>query len=97
MGYVNHVSAGKPANHFSFLENPFPETATGGEACNFIKKESLLQRCFPVDFAKFLRTPFLQNTSGRLLLPSQHTDNKISQKTEILSCILQALWSKLCS
>ena len=24
--------------------------------------------CFPVNFAKFLRTPFLQNTSGRLLL-----------------------------
>ena len=27
-----------------------------------------LHRCFPVNFAKFLRTPFLQNTSGRLLL-----------------------------
>ena len=25
-------------------------------------------RCFPVNFEKFLRTPFLQNTSGRLLL-----------------------------
>ena len=25
-------------------------------------------RCFPVSFAQFLRTPFLQNTSGRLLL-----------------------------
>ena len=25
-------------------------------------------KCFPVNFAKFLRTPFLQNTSGRLLL-----------------------------
>ena len=24
--------------------------------------------CFPVKFVKFLRTPFLQNTSGRLLL-----------------------------
>ena len=37
------------------------------EACNFIKKR-LCQRCFPVNFAKFLRTPFSQNTSGRLLL-----------------------------
>ena len=36
-------------------------------ACNFIKKR-LWQRCFPVNFVKFLRTPFLQNTSGRLLL-----------------------------
>ena len=31
-------------------------------------KKRLRQRCFPVNFAKFLRTPFLQNTSGRLLL-----------------------------
>ena len=37
------------------------------EACNFIKKR-LCQRCFPVNFAKFFRTPFSQNTSGRLLL-----------------------------
>ena len=29
----------------------------------------LWHRCFPVIFAKFLRAPFLQNTSGRLLLP----------------------------
>ena len=26
------------------------------------------KRCFPVNFAKFLRTPFLQSTFGRLLL-----------------------------
>ena len=32
-------------------------------------KKKLWHRCFPVNFAKFLRrTPFLQNTSGRLLL-----------------------------
>ena len=31
-------------------------------------KKRLWHRCFPVNFAKFLRTPFLQNTSGRLLL-----------------------------
>ena len=37
------------------------------EACNFIKKR-LWHRCFPVNFATFLRSPFLQNTSGRLLL-----------------------------
>ena len=30
-------------------------------------KKRLWQRCFPVNFAKFLST-FLQNTSGRLLL-----------------------------
>ena len=33
------------------------------KAQNFIKKK-LRDRCFPVNIAKFLRTPFLQNTSG---------------------------------
>ena len=28
----------------------------------------LQQRCFPVNFVKFLRAPFLHNTSKRLLL-----------------------------
>ena len=31
-------------------------------------KKILWHRCFPTNFVKFLRTPFLQNTSGRLLL-----------------------------
>ena len=31
-------------------------------------KKRLWHTCFPVNFAKSLRTPFLQNTSGRLLL-----------------------------
>ena len=33
-------------------------------------KKRLWHRCAPVNFAKFLRTPFLQNTSGWLLLNS---------------------------
>ena len=36
-----------------------------------ILKKTLWHRCFPVYFVKFLRTPFLQNTSGRPLLESQ--------------------------
>ena len=32
------------------------------------RNQRLWHRCFPVNFAKLLRTPFLQNTSGRLLL-----------------------------
>ena len=39
-------------------------------ACNFIKKR-LWHWCFPVNFAKFLRAPVLQNTSRRLLLNLQ--------------------------
>ena len=31
-------------------------------------KERLWRRCFPVNFGKFLRIPYLQNTFGRLLL-----------------------------
>ena len=31
-------------------------------------KKRLWHRCFPVNFVKFLRTGFLQNTSGRFLL-----------------------------
>ena len=31
-------------------------------------KQRPWHRCFPVNFGKFLRTSFLQNTSGRLLL-----------------------------
>ena len=38
------------------------------KACNLIKK-GLLHRCFPVNFANFLKAQFLLNTSGRLLLP----------------------------
>ena len=35
-------------------------------------KKRLWHRCFPVNFAKVLRTPFLQNTSRRLLLNWVH-------------------------
>ena len=37
-------------------------------------KKRLWHRCFSVNFVKFLRTPFLQNTLGRLLLNNLHTD-----------------------
>ena len=48
-------------------------SATGGVLSKkkFLKKPATLlkkglpHRCFPVNFAKFLRTPSLQNTSGR--------------------------------
>ena len=38
-----------------------------GRPATLLKKR-LWHRCFPKNFANFLRTPFLQNTSGRLLL-----------------------------
>ena len=33
-----------------------------------LQKKTFWHRCFPMNFAKFLSIPFLQNTSGRLLL-----------------------------
>ena len=36
---------------------------------NKVVKKRFWRKCFPVNLPKLLRTPFLQNTSGRLLLP----------------------------
>ena len=44
-----------------------------------LKLQATLAQVFPVNFAKFLRTAFLQNTSGRLLLNVKNTCFKMSQ------------------
>ena len=44
------------------LESLFNKVA-GPQVCNLIKKR-LQHRCFPENFAKFLRAPFSQNTSS---------------------------------
>ena len=46
-------------------------------------KNILWYRCFPVNFAKYLRTPFWQNISGWLLLLRDYFTlrNKYSQRT----------------
>ena len=43
-------------------------------------KKRLWYRCFPVKFAKFLRTPFLQNTSRRLVLNNKCCNYKLEVK-----------------
>ena len=43
-------------------------------------KKSLWHRCFPVNFEKFLKTPFLQNTSGRLFLTFEGSLNLTNLK-----------------
>ena len=43
-------------------------------------KKRLWYRCFPVNLANFLRTPFLQSTSGRLLLLDEHFRSKRQQR-----------------
>ena len=44
------------------------ESHKRAKAENFNVAQLVLKKTIPVNFAKFLRTPFLQNTSGRLLL-----------------------------
>ena len=50
-------------------------------------KKRLWQRCFPVNFPKFLRTTFLQNPSGRLLLIC------LGRWNSYLSFIVFAFWT----
>ena len=52
--------------HKIHRETPVPAT---------LLKKRLWHRCFPVNFMKFLRTPFLQNTSGGCSLTQfSHTE-----------------------
>ena len=60
-----------------------PEAATGGVLRKkvFFKvlqssRETLVPEETSVNFAKFLRTSFLQNNSGRLLLKCRHFNNE---------------------
>ena len=44
-------------------------------------KKRFSHRCFPMNFAKFLRTPFLHNTSRRLFLNKRNSWIEVSDKT----------------
>ena len=48
-------------------------------------------RCFPMNFLKFLRTPFLQNTSGRLLL--YFATKSYIFKTFLVVCLICLVFS----
>ena len=50
----------------------FCNKVVGLRSATLLKKR-LWHKCFLVNFAKFLRTTFLQNTSGRLLLSYVHS------------------------
>ena len=65
---VLRISAKFTGKHL--CQSLFFNKVAGLRPAIFLKKR-LWHRCFPVNFAKFLRTPFLQNSSGRLLL-KQH-------------------------
>ena len=59
-GVLSSVKKGVLRNYAKLLKSP----AT-------LLKKRLRQRCFPVNFAKFQKAPFLQNSSRRLLLQCQ--------------------------
>ena len=65
-----------------FVIRPSPAT---------LLKKRLWCRCFPGSFAKFLRTTFLQNTSGRLLL-----DISGMEWVNVCFCIENASDNKFC-
>ena len=64
--FQEHISAATFVTNKRFTA---PSVAgTGGVLLKKLKRNRLQHRCVPVTFASFLRTPFPQNTSGRLLL-----------------------------
>ena len=79
---------GVPRNFAKFTgknlcHNLFLNKVAGLRTATLLKRR-LWHRCFPVNFVKFLRTLFLQNTFGRLLLQiavKQSAENLSHTKT----------------
>ena len=70
MNFLKKISTNFHRSVFSardFFKNKVPCLRPGT-----VLKKRLQHRCFSVNFAKILRVPFLQNTSGRLLLKLIH-------------------------
>ena len=63
---------------------------------NLLKKR-LWHRCFPVNFVKYLRTPFLQNTSGRLLLTKEELTKMVLEYQNKFDNILSNINTELTS
>ena len=47
-------------------------------------KKKLWHRCFPVNFAKFLRTPFVHKTSGQLLIWTTASETSNTKYLELI-------------
>ena len=74
-----------------FFNKVTPQPAT-------LLKKRLWHRCFPVNFAKFLGTPFLQNTSEWLLLQIHVTlcPTYLLNDKNYNTCFLTICFYKLC-
>ena len=60
-----HKVAGLTSISTELIRKPIREVTPA----TLLKKRFWWHNCFPANFANFLRKTFLQNTSGRLLLP----------------------------
>ena len=50
---------------------------------SYNSQETLVSKETPMNFAKFLRTTFLQNNSGGLLLKCRHCNNKLRDRARL--------------
>ena len=76
-------------SHFSAM--------SGLQVCNFIKKR-FQHRCFPVKFAKFLRTPFFTEYLRWLLLMFlSSVESECPTAARVFKCPLSAQMSNECS
>ena len=64
---------------------------------NFTKKRQLHHWCFPVNFVKFSKIAFLQNTFGRLLLHILSQESKPEMNAAARSRRLDLFYIKRCS
>ena len=69
------------------------EAATRGVLFKGVLKKRLWRRCVPVNFVKYLRTYFLQNTYGRLLLYAKTslTEKRIAIETGYIEIFTHVL------
>ena len=78
-------------------KNPVPESILNKVAdlrpATLFKKR-LWHRCFPVNFAKFLRTPFLLNTSGGCFWNQSHLELDRAKQSQ-LKFNIKASFSKI--
>ena len=75
-------------------QSTFFNKVAGLRSATLLKK-ILWHRCFPVNFAKFLKTPFLQNTSRRLLLSLNKNWKKQEKKSYFFSYLVTPTYTRL--
>ena len=69
-----------------YQKTPVPESLFEPQPATLFEKR-FCHWCFTVNFAKFLRTPVLQNTSGRLLLYQKQSPRDPAKKLQALGKI----------